>query len=79
MDIFHGFDLGTPGNASDDLSQSGLNKGRVFHAGIIRQKRRGLWIGHFRESLREFNLLAQGYPFQQIQGGQHMEGSERFP
>jgi hypothetical protein len=56
-----------------------LNKGRVFHAGIIRQKRRGLWIGHFRESLREFNLLAQGYPFQQIQGGQHMEGSERFP
>jgi hypothetical protein len=52
MPIFNGFDLGIPGNGSDTISQSVLDKVRIFYAGIVSQKRRDLGVGSFRESQR---------------------------
>jgi hypothetical protein len=53
MHAFNGFDLGIPGDGSDTLSQSVLDKVRIFHAGVVSQKRRDLGVGSFRESQRD--------------------------
>ncbi len=53
MPIFNGFDLGIPGNGRDTLSQSVLDKVRIFHAGTVIQERRDLGGAQFRESQRD--------------------------